>query len=225
MIDSQTGIIFRETTFDEFILKESKAYFPVGILPTDRILDVGAHIGTFACRAKIECPKCELASVEPEASNFAALEQNAEKFGFDALRGAVVSDELEGTKVQIYVNGKKNNALHTLVEVRGRECQEVDGIGFSKILGAWEPTIVKCDIEGGEYSFPWEKLANFPAVRMVIMELHLTHKGHRDEAPRLVQKIKDCGFVATKEPKIGEKNWTTIAVFTKGGTTQQPATQ
>ena len=212
VIDPQTGIIIRQGTFDEWILRESRSYFPLGIQPTDRILDLGGHIGTFASRVMLEC-HVPLLSIEAERSNYGILFKNGERFNFETSHSAIVDDGNEGQLIDVYVNELKNNALHSTVPVRGRNKQVVSGRGFSKTVSSFNPTIIKCDIEGAEYDLPWESLVNCPPVRKVVMELHLTHKGHRQRSETLINLFPYMGFRCTKSPKIGEKNWTTMAVW------------
>lgn len=213
LIDKDTGIIYREDTFDNFIVKESRGYFPLGITESDRILDLGGHIGSFAARALLERPGTPIVSIEAEQSNFAALQENATKFGFTAKHNAIVADELDGQEIQLYVNVKKNNAAHSILETRGRATQTTVGVGFTRTLQEVQPTIIKCDIEAAEFLLPWNKLAEAPQVQTVIMELHLLKKGHREKAREYLDMFRGLGFQCTREPKIGEKNWTTLAVW------------
>jgi len=209
----ELGITYRKGTFDEWILNETKSYFPLGLDATDRVLDLGGHIGCFGSRALLERPGTLLWSFEAEASNYRILEFNATHFKFGAFYRAVVPDELEGKDIKIYVNDKTNNALHSTIPTRGRSEQVVVGIGLRSILKELRPTIVKCDIEGAEYDLPWDQLNK--DVRYVVMELHLTKRGHRDLAARMLNTFEYMGFRLLNTPRIGEKNWTTIAKWRK----------
>jgi hypothetical protein len=211
--DQETGILYRENTFDEWILRESRGYFPIGLKSEDRVLDLGGHIGCFAVRCKLENSLIELMALEPEESNFNVLVNNSSEFLFSTVRAAIVSDDLDGKDIDLYVNEKKNNALHSIIPVRGRWKQIIMGYGFIRALSFFKPTIIKCDIEGGEYDLPWESLKDHPQIRKVIMELHLTHKGHRVRGGEMITRMTYLGYHLTKHPRIGEKNWTTMAVW------------
>ena len=216
MKDEKTGIVFREGTFDQWILNETRSYFPLGITTNDAILDLGGHIGCFASRAMLEKPFTPLLSIEAEKSNYDILMSNASQFSFSAQHLAVVDDSMDGAPVKLFVNKLKNNALHSVVPVRGRDEQTVTGRGLGRLIGMFGPTIIKCDIEGGEYSLPWEVLGHSTSkVRLVVMELHLTHKGHREESLRLIERMHALGFKQSKAPKVGEKNWTTLATWAR----------
>jgi len=208
--DPKTGILYRENTFDKWILNESRGYFPLGLNSHDKVLDIGGHIGCFASRVKLE-KEVPVVSVEPESSNYEVLLANSKKFNFMSMRFAVTADDKHGKEIQLYVNPLKNNALHSLVPVRGRPTQNIDAFGFNILLFRYEPTIIKCDIEGGEYDLPWLSLERWPQIRMVIMELHLTHKGHRVKAKEMLDLFYSMRFeLKGRKPHIGEKNWTTL---------------
>jgi FkbM family methyltransferase len=209
--DHKTGILYRPDTFDAWIINESKSYFPLGLKEDDTILDLGGHIGAFAVRARIE-KWVKIVSIEAEQTNYSILACNAYKFNFTAIYGAIVDDKLDGQPIKVYVNTLKNNALHSIVPVRGRVEQTTAGIGFKRLLKGLDPTIIKCDIEGGEYGLCWNDIRN-TNVRIVIMELHLTHKGHREAAPGICLVLEDMGFKAVRAPRIGAKNWTTLGRF------------
>jgi hypothetical protein len=210
--DPKTGILYREKTFDEYILRESKGYFPLGLKDDDSILDLGGHIGCFSSRSILE-KDVPVYAIEAERSNCDMLIKNATKFNFDAKYGAIVEDSLHGQVIPLYVNELKNNALHSTIPVRGRAEQHTVGIGFRKILSYVSPTIIKCDIEGAEYELPWECLAGEKLVRKVIMELHMTKTGHRLKASVMIDRMQKIGFTITRYPIIGEKNWATLAVW------------
>lgn len=211
LIDAETGIIYREDSWgDNFILHESKGYFPLGLLPTDRVLDWGGHVGCFSARAKIEQPAAVVNAIEAEQTNWEVLAQNAVKFNFSCYLGAVVGDDLDGQQITLYVNIQKNNAAHSILPTRGRVEQKVVGIGFSRALHEFKPTVLKVDIEGSEMSLNWSLLAQESQLRLVVMELHLLKKGHRGKAVEIAKLFQDLGFTCTREPVVNEKNWTTL---------------
>lgn len=210
-IDAKSGILYRENSFDSWIVNESRSYFPAGILSSDVVLDIGAHIGCFSARARMEAPTCQILAVEPEQTNFEVLQENAAKFSIDSIRAAVVGT-VTTPKISLFVNQKKNNALHSTVPVRGRPTQEVDTQSFSVLLEKIEPTVVKIDIEGAEYDFNYSLLSS-TKVRLVIMELHLTKKGFPEKAREVVAQLSASGFTAVKVPSFEGKRWTTIGTW------------
>ena len=212
--DEKTGILYRKGTFDEWILKESRGYFPLGIQDNDVVLDIGGHIGCFAARARLENSSAKIISFEAEFSNYEVLKENAREFCFLSYHLAVTDNSRHLKTIPIYINTLKNNALHSLLYTRGRPYQTVIGRSFNNIIYENLPTIIKCDIEGGEFDLSWNSLLLWPQVRLVIIELHLSRKGFRDKARKMLETFKDMGFeIIGKPPRIGDKNWTTLAKF------------
>ena len=225
--DRNTGIIFRPNTFDSWILNESASYFKngaMGLRPDDVVLDLGGHIGTFASRAKMECADCKIISVEAQKDNYAVLKRNAAKFDFTAIHAAAVHSDLDGTKVTMYVNAKKNNALHSSVPVRGRGTEITDGYGLRQLfyeanrLFSSSVTVVKVDIEAQEYELDWEVLP--ASVRKVVMELHLLGKtnsgqSRREITPAFIRRFAALGFQTDSLSKITDKNWTAMAKLSR----------
>lgn len=209
LVDEKTGILYRGETFDSWIIRETRGYFPLGLTPSDVVLDIGGHIGSFAARALLECPGCQVSSVEAEQSNFEVLQKNAEKFGFDAVQAAVAPATLDGQSITVYVNEKRNNATHSTVPIRGRSAQQVNGVSLEFIARELRPTVIKCDIEGAEYDLGWDVLTEVQP-RLVVMELHLTRRGYRQKAVEMIKLFDRLGFVRLRQPKIGLKNWTTL---------------
>lgn len=220
--DTKTGIFHRASTFDLFILNESRGYFPMGLTRKDVLLDLGGHIGTVASRAKLECPECFVVSVEAQKDNFKVLEQNAVKFGFISELRAVVSSDQHEKDIPLYVNKKKNNALHSTVAVRGRPTEIVSGYGLKELFAdvkhaSGEVTILKVDVEGAEFELPWADV--LPGkVRKIVIEFHLQGKSaagrpRRQLATEAVNYFTTLGFTPTRPPVFTEKNWTTLAVF------------
>ena len=66
------------------------------------------------------------------------------------------------------------------------------------------------DCEGSEYDLIKEPLPDF--VKKITMEIHLTKKYWRQGmAQKLIAFFNN--WKTFKEPKIGEKNWTTIGAW------------
>jgi Methyltransferase FkbM domain len=72
------------------------------------------------------------------------------------------------------INLKKNKGAHSLISKRGRKTVTVDCININDIFEKIKPTVVKMDIEGGE----WECLPaikDWSGIREFIMEFHHAH--------------------------------------------------
>jgi len=137
------------------------------IEPTDKWLDLGANIGTFALLvrslgATVEC-------VEPEPDNFELLKRNLSvnfKDGF-TLNACAVSTT-DGTAPLFLCKTEYNKYRHSLHISKGRESVEVQ----TKMLSSMLDTIdcVKMDIEGAEIPLLEQYANKMPNVKKLVFE-------------------------------------------------------
>lgn len=212
-----TGLLMRPGTMDGYVIGERRGYLALGPRPDDVLLDVGGNIGAVA--HEFAAAGCRVVTVEPEPDNYQLLEANTAPMAerVTAVRAAVVDQHPPSRSVPLYCNtAGKNKATHTLVATRGRTAVAVATVTLAELFDRHRPTLLKIDIEGGEYALA-PTLRHLPAyVRAIAMELHLNRKTWRTEqAPALAQAITDQGFAAVRAPRIGEKNWHTLAVWSR----------
>ena len=170
--------LIREGTSDRFIVDEiirGNAYRKLNIKPDDVIFDIGLNIGMFTILALKKGVK-SIYSYEPEVDNFNLAESNIalnhNKNNYKLFKKAVIGND--DLKRNFSINVKKNKGAHSLVEKKGRDSVEVGCINFNKIIEKHKPTVIKMDIEGGEYEII--KNANhFKGVREFILEFHHAH--------------------------------------------------
>lgn len=201
-----------DNSSDMYIIRELESCY--GALKFDgrNVLDIGGHIGLFANYALLRGAK-KVFSYEPEPNNFSYLVKNSRNKSIYPT-GAAVTGCNEKT-LDFYVNKYKNKGLHSLYVTRGRDKIVVNAVNFYDILAKNNPSVLKIDIEGGEYYlFNYNK--TIPKyITQIAIELHLTKKHWREkEAPKLYQYFLDNGFkdVKGKKPKIAGKNWATTWV-------------
>ncbi|MCC6619472.1 MAG: FkbM family methyltransferase [Chloroflexi bacterium] len=209
--DSATGLWFRPTAMDRFIIDEVRAvYAPVPIEPGDVVLDLGAHIGA-ASRLMLERGAAKVIAVEPDPANLAVLRRNLE--GFPAEIIAAVVGPAAG-EAQLYSRPDRPFLNTTLGHEPGRTATTVPVVTLGDLLSAHRPAVIKCDVEFGEYGMPelWQ-LPDY--VRVVAMEIHVRadlvlHRvrptleqvlDQRAAATALVNAIEAQGFeaIARKE--------------------------
>lgn len=216
---AQTGILYRDGTFDMYIVKESAGYFPLGLKPDDVVLDIGGHVGTFASRCVNECPQVaeNIVSYEAESTNAEVLAFNATKFGFNSYNTAVVDDSYEGDSIDVWRNPGKNNAMHATAKRRGRtDSHPVGVMRLGQLVDAVLPTVVKCDIEGGEYAFNWPVVLALPGaakIRKIVIEYHLGTKNGKKRAAEIHEQIIAAGFAVTKAPNFIGAAWATLGFY------------
>jgi FkbM family methyltransferase len=189
----------------------------------DRLLDIGANIGAvsweFLRYGNIEAAYC----YEPDPENLEMLMRNLSQLQVEgqsqgtayASPKAVVAACEEGEKRSFWKNTGKNKGAHSLVQSRGREEIQVPVVSLTDAFAWARPTLLKVDIEGGEYDFlPYFEYGVPDQIRAIAMELHLTKPGWRDSlAPRMVTAIKAAGFSAVKETRLEGKRWTSLGVW------------
>jgi FkbM family methyltransferase len=200
----------RPETLDEYIIREQ--HLPVAreffsrVRRDDKVFDIGANIGATA--DILTGLSSDVQAWEPEQDNFDLLVQNAPKAV--SHRAAVIAGDNDF--VEFFLNVGKNKGLHSAVPTRGRDVVRVPAVSVRSIM-AEEPTVVKIDIEGGEYPILPE-IVDTPSVRLIMLELHLTRKEWRErEAPIALGFLAEYGFKTVYPPKVGEKNWATVGVF------------
>ncbi len=214
--DTVSGMWYRENTYDKAIIRSmNRDYFNfLKIDDRDRVLDIGANIGAFACRAAVvaEWTIC----FEPDQRNFKLLHKNLLQFNTAAdLFGKAVT-RTDGEKVKLWRNKGTNLGSHSIVQYRGRRGTSVPSIGIEKVFSKYGGfTIMKVDIEGYEYilfkdlEVPW-------TIKQIVIEFHLNRLNWRfNQAPKLVESLKDQGFKVVREPKLvaSAKNWYSMGVF------------
>ncbi len=164
---------------DEVLFRDSYQLRTIGFVPK-RIIDVGAHIGSFSTLAAMLFPTAEIIAVEPEKQNYRLLQENAPRNA--QLRNEAVSDT-EGN-VTLHI-GKNNGAQHSITSSFGagklhEGTQEVAAFPLSHYGPA---DLIKIDCEGGEYAILKDTL---PEAKAVILEIHDLDDGQK---PRLLERL------------------------------------
>jgi FkbM family methyltransferase len=208
----------RDGTSDEYIVKEvlGSEYNKLDVGESDVVVDIGSHIGVFACSMARLVKKVYTYEADPE--NF---KLSLENFQLNMVNDkitpynlAVVSDWQLTRK--LYINDGNWKDGHTLLEVRGRPTIDVGTISIQNLI-ALHPTIIKMDIEGGEYECI-KNIQTFGTTEQLIFEFH--HKMLKDsethEKYNEILKIVRKHFktvIAKENPK---KAWTSI-IYCKSG--------
>jgi FkbM family methyltransferase len=194
----ETAMWARPDTKDEMILNEvliERTYGAAPIEPTDVVLDIGGNIGA-AAEFFLDRGAKHVVSYEPDPDNVAVFNRNMSRSiaqGLVTIHRAAVT--YRDGHVQLYTNNGPNKACHSVVPKRGYSSIDVPAVSFESVLNHYRPSVIKCDIEGGEYGLPWELLSKHPYVRVVIIELHTQKPEWRTQhAPALMALIEVLGF-------------------------------
>ena len=168
----------REDTSDEFVVNEvirGNEYRKLKLQPSDVVLDFGLNIGMFTIQTFKRGVK-EVHSFEPDLENFNLATDNCKLNNLDTsiqLNNAAVVGNHDATR-NFSINTKKNKGAHSLVAKRGRDTITVNAENINDIMKRVNPTVIKMDIEGGEYEVI-PAITDWSNVRELIMEYHHAH--------------------------------------------------
>ena len=168
----------REDTSDEFVVNEvirGNEYRKLKLQPSDVVLDFGLNIGMFTIQTFKRGVK-EVHSFEPDLENFNLATDNCKLNNTDSsvqLNNAAVVGNNDTTR-NFSINTKKNKGAHSLVAKRGRDTITVNAENINDIMKRVNPTVIKMDIEGGEYEV-LPAIKDWSNIRELIMEYHHAH--------------------------------------------------
>lgn len=118
------------------------------VQPGDRVIDLGAHLGTFALAAA--AAGCHVLAVEASPRNAELLYASAARNGFADLRVIHAAASDEPGAVEFSANGPWG---HVATDVTGLPSLPVPAVTMDELLleMGWSPvTLVKMDVEGSE---------------------------------------------------------------------------
>jgi FkbM family methyltransferase len=177
----------RPGTSDSFVVEEvfSGEYNKLNITEDDVILDIGLNIGMFTLFALKKGAKRVIGfEAEVENKNLAAknisennLDDKAELYNL-----AVVGTEPLTRGFSI--NTKKNRGAHSLIHKRSRNTVVVNCIKFNELVEKYRPTLIKMDIEGGEYEC-LTNIDNYYDTKEIILEFHHAHLNDQTQSKQM----------------------------------------
>jgi FkbM family methyltransferase len=166
--------------------------------PADRLLDLGAGLGFICALAAGVLGEGSVFGIEagPETVKLARKNLAANGFpGVKLMRGAVVAagegDVEFGQRPAFWASGLKGPEGWP----ENAEVIRVPARPIGKLLAKLSPTVICCDIEGGELQALTQPL---PGVRLVVVETHPQVYG-ADGVERITLALVEQGFVV--EPK------------------------
>lgn len=187
--DVVDGFLCRPGTSDRIAVEDTRRIFRKPGAPElgDVVLDLGAHIGSFAGRA-LNAGAVHVTAVEPEPSNVELLRLNVVDPRLRSVHAAIAPK----TGTTTLYTGRTHG--HTIVPRKGRPQVTVPTYTLEDLINGLdlEPTFIKIDIEGGEYGIglPW----NIPRTTdRVFMEFHLTF-GQEPQARELRAEFDKAGW-------------------------------
>lgn len=168
--------------------------------PEDRLLDLGAGLGFICALAARVLGEAAVMGVEagPETVKLARRNLAANGFpGVKVLRGAVVAGgegEVEfGVRPAFWASSLRGPEGWP----ENAEVIRVPARPLGKLLARFTPTVISCDIEGGELEVLTGPL---PGVRLVVVETHPQVYGEAGVA-RIVAALAQQGFARAEGAK------------------------
>ena len=168
--------LVRPGTLDEYVVDEiikKNTYKKLNIYAHDTVLDIGMNIGMFAIKAAQT--GAEVHAYEPDPDNFELAKQNIALNGLTS-NISIYKKAVTGTQDEIRsfsLNVKKNKGAHSLIAKRGRNTIQVNCVNINDVIDQINPTVIKLDIEGGEYEVI-KAMNNFTIMEFII-EFHHAH--------------------------------------------------
>ena len=183
---------------DKVIVNEVKATYSDVPVKGAVVLDLGANIGASA-KLMLDKGALRVIAVEPDPSNVILAKRNLGKRAALVIWAAVGPTRGRTT---IHVQPRKPY-LSSLIEDKGRMPVSVTMVTLGGLLEQFHPSVIKCDIEFGEYDLPeLHALPDF--VRVLAMEIHVRydlvfkHKSQTEDELR-AQRQKAADMIASIE--------------------------
>src|SRR5574337_288466 len=181
----------------EGIIKEQndwKKIIPYG--PFKVVLDIGAHIGAFTWWAKQHLGIEQIVAVEPDPNNIEVFVKNHPDIKL--MVGAVVSSaQHEARQLPLWL-GKTYSACNSLEKYQGRHSIMVPTLDFREVIAEVAPNLIKCDIEGGEYSLDFTCMPD--QVKALCFEFHYHREHWLEHQKRIDKDLLDQGFNHVNAP-------------------------
>lgn len=187
------------------IVKEvQKTYGDVPVGPKDVVLDLGANIGASG-RLFLDKGAARVIAIEADPTNVIFAQQNLRK-------RATVMWAAVGAKrgKMMFYPSPAQPYLSSNLPAKGRRGVQVPVVAFGDLLKHYRPTIVKCDIEFGEWDLP-ELWALPDHVRVLALELHIRQdmvtgveqsddvvRAQRTQAADIMASFAEQGFTVLK---------------------------
>lgn len=191
-ISKKHQLYYRKDTSDLNMLKESwKDYINVDC--KDRVvMDCGSNIGGFISKACID-GALSVHAYEPENFNFDVLSKNVsilkEKFNtqIEIINSALVGSDV--SNIAFNISGAKTSACSgSIIKTRRSIPLTVKAVNFWSELDRIRPSIVKMDIEGGEYDILTQDFPDY--VKEVALELHGWRVESRAQMIAYIETVK-----------------------------------
>lgn len=199
VLNEQFDLYLRPDTWDFNICLEQRHYMPLDIKPDSIILDLGAHIGSFA-KLAIELNAKKVICFEAAKDNFDVLKLNAKLHPQIEAYHRVITSDPKAKSLQLQRHSGINTGMHSIYRKTGTGTERVVTYDFEKAFEVFEPDFVKVDIEGSEYFLNWKSALRIHKPLRMVIEYHLDLPTFRSVALPCHELIMTCGYQCYKAP-------------------------
>jgi FkbM family methyltransferase len=170
------------------------------IKDNDIVLDLGGHIGGFTIYA-LKKGATRLIAVEPNKENFGQMKKNI-KLNHLKEKVVLIKRAVWDKKEYIYLkNDLDCSGRHTAIEER--TSNKVMGITLGELINTYQPSFLKCDVEGAEYkAFLNTPVEKFSGIRYIALEYH-ENQDVRDLEKFLMNAGYSLRRDGSQNPKVG----------------------
>ena len=198
-------VYYREGTADESVLRDSfdnDIFFSsipyYKVKPNAVVIDVGAHIGTFALLLSNMAPAGKVFAIEPAQDTFDVLEKNVIA---NKLKGKLIPVKAAlfnaNSNIKLFHDEQGGNWGHSIVSKLSSSFEEVETITLDSFFERYQ--IQKCDLikfncEGAEFKIIQsvsDKILNSIDTWIVLFHEDLETEGSH---MRIVNRFKQNGF-------------------------------
>lgn len=174
-------------------------------LPPDAIvLDVGAHVGTFAVRAAHESPRGHVYAFEPTSENSALLRENIARNRLTNLTVVQAAVGAKPGRATIALDDA-NTGMHSLyASTSGKRAEEVEVVTLDDVIDERKlhrVDLLKLDCEGAEYDIILgASRTTLALIQRLAVEYHAFEGAPGPEA--IESRLKAEGFRVRRDDAI-----------------------
>lgn len=178
------------------------------------ILDVGAHAGFFTIYCKALNKHAQVYAIEPEVNNFTLLNRHIAENGLQNIKTfqVALADNTGSGQLVVSQDSHNHAMLSARVSVAQSGLQHIEDntkvktftlADFCRMEGIEKISLLKMDIEGGEYDvFASLEVADYLMIENIILEYH----NYGGKTYKILEKqLRENGFGAQVFPSQFDK--------------------
>ena len=163
----------------------------------DIVADIGAYVGEYSIWASKKVKK--VYSYEPTPYTFEVLKMN-KKHNMEIFNSAVVGND--NKHIDLFISKGIGVTNSTVKSQSKAGAIKVNAIKYENAIK--DATVVKIDVEGGEYSFDIIQ----PQLRAIILEFHpIVKKPWKKWAYKIMENLEDAGFKSVSKKPAFKHGW------------------